>query len=593
MTKKSDKYYRCNECDLIKGVCRCERKIFTIYTGRPNDSEIPKGLADENFMYQPEKQKKDKDESENAKVILVNFVKENVKDLMISDNDPTKVYVRIDSDDHIEFYDLMGIKFTHWLKDKSFKIHKDIFSDDSFTSAISLLYSQAQMRTDVKRVHTYTRIAQTHEGIFYDLCNDKHEVVKITPEAVEILPLKKEFPVFVHSNRLTPQIKPDLKNHDYALDTFIDLLSIEDSEKFLFKVHLISLFLEGIPIPIIDLFAEQGKGKSGLSATIKRIVDPQSDNIKENINKMPVKEENYILECASKYLISWDNISSISASQSDDICRIITGGATEKRRLYHDRELIVEYLRKKFVINGIGVNLNRGDYLERSINYSLKFIEKENRLTEQKYDDRINELLPHILADIFNSLSKAMRIYPKIKDSFTELPRMADFAVWGESISQSMNKEPGFFLKQYETMMSKTVTTAGDNHALVKYVEFIMDNREAYNITLGKFYISMREWAESEGYDLKSKYSNFPKSVQAIRPNLERVDNFIRELGFFVKISERNYSRNQEGPRGSVYITISHLLKKSDDSNVPECQSVSGTNTDTESDTVDNTNQSE
>jgi len=591
---KIKKYYRCDECDKIKGVCRCERPRFTIYIGEPDQKEIPDNLAVENFMYTaPVAVKEEK--SDDAKMILVKFVKNNVKDLMISNNDPTKVYVRIDTSNHIEFYNLMGTKFTHWLKDKSFTVHEKVFSEDAFNSAISLVYAQAQMKIDVKRVNTYLRVAQTPEAIFYDLCSDQHEVVKITPGNIEIKQQQKDFPVFIHSNRCIPQIKPDLKTYDQALDSFIKILSIEDDERFLFKIHLISLFLEGVPIPIIDLFAEQGKGKSVITATIKRIVDPQSTTIKENVNKMPVREESYMLECASKYLIAWDNISNITASQSDDICRMVTGGASEKRKLFTDDDLIVMYLRREFVINGIGVNLHRGDYLERSINYNLKFIEK--RLTEQEYEDKINDLLPRILGDIFHTLSRAMQFYPRIKDSFEELPRMADFAIWGEAISQSLNEKPGVFLKQYQNMMSNTIAVAGANHALVKYVEYVMGDKEAYNESISNFYKSMKVWAELEGYDMKSKYTNFPRSVQAIRTNLERVDGFIRESGYHVNISDRNYSRNQKGSRGAVYITISHLMEKEDKGvntakpNVPECQSVPGTNIDT--DTLINTNELE
>jgi len=572
MTKKSEKYFRCDECDLIKGACRCKTKWFTIFNGRPDVKEIPDNLSEENFMYSPTAKVKE-EKSDDAKIILVRFVKENIRDVMISDNDPTKVYVRIDSDSHVGFYDLMGSKFLYWLKDKSFRIHQKVFSEDAFASAISLVYAQSQREPNAKRVHTHLRIAQTPEAIFYDLCNNSHEIVKITPEKVQVLQLGKDFPVFVHSNRLTPQVKPDLKNHDHALDIFVNMLSIVKEEKFLFKIHLIALFLEGLPVPIIDLFSEQGNGKSQITASIKMIIDPQSNKLEDNINKMPTREENFILECVSKYLISWDNISHISASQSDDICRMVTGGANEKRMLYTNDELVVQYFRKKFLLNGIGINITRGDYLDRSINYSLQHIEKHDRWTDEEYEEKIKSLIPGILADIFQTLSKAMKNYSLIKDSIGDLPRLAGFGVWGEVISQSLGKEPGFFLKEYEKITSNTLANAGENHPLVKYVEHVMEEKEEYNQPISKFYNSMKVWAESEGYDIKSKYSNFPKSAQGIRSNLQRIDGFIRKSGYYVNISDRNYSRNQE-KRGAVYITICHFLAKSDNSNVPEFQSV-------------------
>ena len=578
MTKKIEKYYRCDNCDKIKGVCRCERKQFTVYLGVPDKLEIPDDLAVENFMYTPPAKIKE-EKGADAKMILVKFIKENIKDLMISDNDPTKVYVRIDALAYVEFYDLMGRKFLYWLKDQSFRIHEKVFSEDTFTSSISLVYAQAIRQPKTKLVHTYLRIAQTADAIFYDLCNNKHEVVKITPGNVEILQLKKDFPVFIRSSRLAPQVTPNLKLYDHALDIFVYMLSVVKEEKFLFKIHLISLFLEGLPIPICDLFSDQGKGKSQITASVKMIVDPQSGKLIENMNKMPIKEENFHLECNSKYLLGWDNVSHISASQSDDICRMVTGGATEKRMLYSNDELVVQYFMKKFTLNGIGINIIRGDYLDRSLDYSLGLVMKNERWTDEEYEGRLKSLLPSILADIFITLAKAMKIYPKIKNSFKELPRMAGFGLWGEAISQSIGKEAGVFLKEYGKISSNTLAKAGENHPLVKYVEHIMQQREAYNEPISKFYNSMKDWAESEGYDVKSKYSHFPKSAQNIRPNLQRVNGFIRELGYFVSISERDFSRNQE-KRGTVYITISHLMKnvenpeKSTNNDVSECQGV-------------------
>lgn len=572
MTKKTvEKYSKCDECDKIKGVCRCAIQRFTIYLGAPDKSEIPDGLAADNFMYTPPA-KEQEEKKENQKMILVNFLKEHIKDVMISDNDSTKVYVRIDSYDHVEFYDLMSKRFLYWAKEKSFKTHNKVFSEDAFSAAISLTYALSMRASNIKRVHTYLRVAQTPDAIFYDLCNSKNELVKITPGHVEIIPMTKDSPVFTYSNRLAPQVTPNLKNHDYALDTFVNMLNIVDEEKFLFKIHFISLFLENLPTPICDLFSEQGKGKSQITASIKMLVDPQSEKLIENINKMPIKEDNFHLECNAKYLLSWDNVSHISASQSDDICRMITGGATEKRMLYTNDELVVQYFRKKFTLNGIGVNITRGDYLDRSINYSLGIVTKNDRWTDEKYEEKLKSIIPNILGDVFVTLTKALKIHSKIKDSFKELPRMAGFGIWGEAISQAIGKEPEFFLSEYAKISTNTLVKAGENHPLVKYVEFVMHSVEAYNQPISKFYNSMREWAESEGYDLKSKYSNFPKSAQGIRTNLERVNSFIRELGYFVNISDPDNSRTSGKKRGVVYVTISHILANVDSSSLSACQ---------------------
>ncbi len=548
------KYYRCSVCDKVKGVCECKRKSFKVILGIPDINEVPTNVSPENFMVSEK-------ESKSSKGRIVEFLDDSITQCMISDNDPTRVFVRIQDGSVME---LTSSYFYYWLNHNSFNKLDEIFAEEVLKASIQLLYAKCLMNKSIKRVKTFVRIAQVEDAIFYDLLDSKRNIVRVTPDNVEISPLKPTDPIFEHSDILVTQVLPDMKKK--GLDEFIDLFNLEEEEKFLFKVHVVGMFLQGIPVPIMDLFGHHGKGKSTASGSVKRLVDPMSNQTQDNVGKLPTKAEDFIIQCSTRYLNGYDNISHITPSQSDDFCRMVTGSAFEKRKLYFNKELIREFLRVKFVINGIGININRGDFLERSINYTLNYISKEDRITEKEFEGKLEKTLPSALGEIFDILSHSMSIYKSIQNSIKHLPRMADFALWGESISRALGNRDGVFLEKYISFMENTMQKAGENHAFVKYIEYLMNEpppQDNFNSPLAQFYKKMKLWVEGEGsYDLKSKYSNFPKSSQQLRPTLERVDGFLRELGYIVTISDRNFSRNLGEDRGAVMITIIRVTKE-------------------------------
>jgi putative DNA primase/helicase len=66
-------------------------------------------------------------------------------------------------------------------------------------------------------------------------------------------------------------------------------------------------------------------------------------------------------------------------------------------------------------------------------------IPRQNRQSEIKIFSRFEELQPRLLGYIFDILSRALTIKDSIK--LAELPRMADFGMWGEAVARDVNTE--------------------------------------------------------------------------------------------------------------------------------------------------------
>ena len=74
-------------------------------------------------------------------------------------------------------------------------------------------------------------------------------------------------------------------------------------------------------------------------------------------------------------------------------------------------------------------------------------IDEDHRQEDQKLWAEFQQNKPAILGAVFDTLAKAMRIKPKVK--LNRLPRMADFAVWGEAIYRGLKHKDGEFLVLY------------------------------------------------------------------------------------------------------------------------------------------------
>ena len=92
-------------------------------------------------------------------------------------------------------------------------------------------------------------------------------------------------------------------------------------------------------------------------------------------------------------------------------------------------EDVIFTFQRCIAINGIQNVAKRADLLDRSILVELLRIKDEKRKELSEIMATFDADRAEILGGIFDTLSKAMAIYPTVK--LCNLPRMADFARWG------------------------------------------------------------------------------------------------------------------------------------------------------------------
>ena len=93
--------------------------------------------------------------------------------------------------------------------------------------------------------------------------------------------------------------------------------------------------------------------------------------------------------------------------------------------------------------NGINIALTKPDSLSRSILIEMAEIDKHNREEERYLFGKLSQIKSQLLGYIMDILVKVLNIYPTVE--LKKKVRMADYAVWGEAISQAIGIKPGRF----------------------------------------------------------------------------------------------------------------------------------------------------
>lgn len=507
------------------------------------------GLKGKEFGKPPddkEKQKKDKQIVQQ----LVTFAKENISKLVVSATDSSIVFGVIKVNDHIETRDILGYKTLMWIKDAYDLENNEIHGDESYKSALSRLAARA-MHDNSEHELIYNRIAMIGDSIYYDLTTSDWKIVKIKDGKWEIIPYDPTLPIFERYQHQQPQIMPTKGNLE-VLNQLCNWLRIQPKDRFMFKIHLISLFLEKYPMPIMVFTGEQGSIKTTITKTVKRIIDPSS----MLSSAIPKSNDDLTIHLNNRYVVAFDNVSGFNHEVSDVFCRAITGEGVSKRALYtNTEETILSYIRK-IILNGISPSLEFPDFRERAIFYETTAIEEKDRLTLKEFDNAINEILPEVLGCIFTVLAKAISLYSIVEKQTTFKPRMSDFAVWGEAISQAMNNEPQMFIDYYRERLKIDALEAVNNFPIFGLTQKIMQNKTEYEDNVSKFYQLLCTFAEDEGINTKSKYVKFPQAPNKIKWQIDTLRSNFRMVDLNIIIFTHNL-RDGKYTRGSQVIRIS------------------------------------
>lgn len=386
-------------------------------------------------------------------------------------------------------YTLNSIEFKQELQSICFDNNIN-YTTTLINKVVGILSSK--IRKDANKLELDYRIAKDINGDFlYQLTKD--EMVVINENGYKIAPILKA--TFKVDNTFTNQVKPSNKP---SMKRILDVLNLNEEDKKLLQVLIISLFIPDIQKASLVLASPTGTGKSTITDIIKRIVDPTP-----NKKVKAPKSLNELEQIISKsYLPCFDNIDYISTEQSNVLCRAITGDTHIK---YEKNKTITSSYTRPIILNGIKCPVYKEDLIDR-----LVIIEPPTiitPLTREEIDKIIDEELPNALAYIFNTLSKAKDIYKDLQIDIVD--RMADWYKWAYAIAEAIEYGSGWMFESLfrKNRNKQTDIILSNNPITIALKEFVNNGGvkfgERLKLTSTELYNILQNIANEKGLKIK------------------------------------------------------------------------------------------
>ena len=281
-----------------------------------------------------------------------------------------------------------------WLRRLMWEREERAVNGEYLRTAAGTLAAQAEFAGEAKELHTR---AAWHEGaLYYELRPGK--VVRVGPGGwtFEAHPpvLFRRYP------NLKPLPDPGVGG---SLDGLLSLVNLKsERDRRLFTAYLVTVPLPHVGCPILSASGPMGSGKTTAGRAVKRLWDPTAP---ETVRYDP---HDFLQKAGHCYIPMLDNLSTLPDSAADTLCRLVTGEADSKRKLYTDDEDVIVELRRAVILNGINAPTDRGDVLDRSLVVELERIPDRDRRTEEEMWAAFEREYPRLLEAAFDVLAKAI-----------------------------------------------------------------------------------------------------------------------------------------------------------------------------------------
>jgi hypothetical protein len=438
-----------------------------------------------------------------------------------------RTFASVPVGEHVEHHPIRSTSFKRWLVHKFFLEQRKPPSSESLQGVLGVLESRAQF--DGLQESVFVRVAGTNDADnpkhYLDLCDDRWRAVEITRDGWRIIdrpPVK-----FRRVKGMLPLPIPERGGSVNDLRPFLNVGSEEDWRLVVVKLTA-DLRPDG-PYPIQAIHGEQGSAKSTTCRVLRRTIDPHVTLLRCE----PKEARDLMIAATNAWVVSYDNLSNLTPWLSDALCRLATGGGYGTRMLYENDEEVFFDAMRPVLINGIEDLASRFDLLDRCIVLHLPMIPDEKRKEEAGFWRDFAAAHPRILGALLDAAVGGLRELSDVK--LDRLPRMADFARWGEAVGRALGWPKGAFLEAYEANRTEANDQAIESSPVAVAVRTLMESESQWEGTATAL---RKRLGEVAGEDA-TKQKTWPKTPRGMTGALQRVAPALRRLGILSQFGGR------------------------------------------------------
>ena len=214
------------------------------------------------------------------------------------------------------------------------------------------------------------------------------------------------------------------------------------------------------------IHGEQGTGKSIVAKTVRKLIDPQQSPVLA----APAVFATWL--SAQSTAGCWLMIISVRcATGSRTVCAGWQAEEDSRAGRFTDDERSVIHAERPVILNGIDEFVRRDDLADRCVFLHLPAIDAGSRRKEADLWQSFHADYPAILAGLLDAVAGGLRELPHVE--LAELPRMADFACFGEAVGRALGWPAGTFISAYNANRRDTTVTSLEESLVAR---LLLDN---------------------------------------------------------------------------------------------------------------------
>lgn len=425
-------------------------------------------------------------------------------------------YASIQVEEHREVWRIGSEHFERWLRSRYYRTFGKAVPPAPMTTAIGQLSAMAQF--DGERHPVHLRIAHVDGAHWIDLANENWQAVAITADGWRVV----GNPPVRFTRRPGMKALPTPTTGIADLSPMFDLLHFDDPElRLLVTAWLVTCLLGGTSYPILALTGEQGSGKSTFSRALHRLADPHALEGRSP----PRGEEDLAVAAQNAHVLSYENLSGISASLSDAMCRVATGAAFAARKLYTDADERQLIFCKPILLNGIDDLATRSDLADRMITIQMPPIPGGRRRTESELWAEFEQMQPQLLGSLLNLMAGVLGM----QDIDVPLERMAEYSRLGAKVAVVLGLDAAAFSTAYRRNRDAASMTALESSAIGPVLLRVVRSGPFKGPTNG-----LMQTLTSKANDYERRHTDWPNTPRALGDQLRRLSPNLARIGITV-----------------------------------------------------------
>ncbi len=401
----------------------------------------------------------DGDKRESLAALLVAFVGERAE-LFHDENGDT--YAQIEG--MRETMRLNGSKFKNWLTASFYKYGGKVARDQAVREALSVMAGLALHDGECREV--YIRVAVVDGAYLIDLGQTGNSLaVKVEPGCWSLVDEPEAR--FIRPDAMRALPTPE-RGGDLA--KLWGLVNVPESARLLVLAWILDCFRPETPFPVLELLGEAGSAKSSTQDALRNLIDPNACNLRA----APATTESMFVAGGANWLVSYENISHLSAPMQDALCVLATGGGYAKRKHYTDGEEAIINVKRPVMLNGISASVTAHDLVDRAVSVELPVIPERVESAAIRKAFEIER--PRILGALFELMAASLAELPKTSfPAGYERPRLVEYALMGMAMASAMGRRPVEFLDQFNAKrvesVERTIDASPVAAALIEWFE--------------------------------------------------------------------------------------------------------------------------